>query len=217
MIVSRENIVHVHKSRARAMLAVLALLLSTSLTSAVGAPLEELTRAVLRGGASTVKDASSRQFLSAYMSILARVKPNEIIWYVNAAVKIRPDLAEKIVLATLNVRRPNAKISDRTACQFIGDIVQAAIMANPEQAIAIVKAALEAAPSARGCVVGAAIAVAPDQRIAVIDAASEGQAATQDGLAMLNSAFIPAIGTINPADYTAPANVISPERPPSSP
>jgi hypothetical protein len=199
------------------MRAVLALLLSAFLTTAVGAPLDELTSAVLRGGALTVNDASSRQFLRAYMSILARVKPNEIIWYVNAAVKVRPDLAVKIVVTTLNVRRPTAKIASRTACQLIGDIVQAAIMASPEQAVAILKAGLVTAPFARDCMVAAAIAAAPEQRIAFIDAASD-QPATQDGLAMLNSssASIPAVGTINPADYAAPVSVTSPERPPAA-
>lgn len=196
---------------ARAFVALIALRFAaiTPVTSA--APLDDLTNAVLRGGASNISQASPQQFLRAYMSILARAKPQEIIWYVNAAVKVRPDLAPEIVVTTLNVRLPNTKLVDRRkACEQIADIVQAAVIACPEMARVIVKAAIAAAPFARGCILAAAISAAPDQRIALLAAAPESESAM-----MSSSVIIPITGTINPADYTPPAFVNSPEQPPS--
>jgi hypothetical protein len=207
------------KTRAHAPIAALTLLLSCSVAlGAVAAPIDDLANAVARGGAPSISEASPRQFLRAYMSILVRAKPKEVIWYVNAAVKSRPDLAPKIVVATLNVRRPNAKVEDkRNACQKIGDIIQAAVMANPDGAAAIVKAAVEAEPLARDCIIAAASAAAPDQRIAFLQAAGEAQTTAVGSNANYSYAFIPAIGTINPADYTPPASVNSPEQPPPAP
>ena len=201
---------------ARATITIVGLLSFASFPHATAAPLDELTRAVVRGGAPTVDEASPRQFLRAYMSILARAQPREVIWYVNAAVKVRPDLAPQIAVATLDVRRPNMKKADqRKTCQLIGDIIQAAVMSNPPAAPVIVKAAIEAAPFARDCILAAAIAAAPDQRLAFVEAARAVPAAAPATMAMMNSSVLnPTIGTINPADYTAPAGVISPEQPP---
>jgi hypothetical protein len=188
-------------------------------SSARTTPADELSDAVIRGGASGLDAASSEQLLRAYMSILAKAKPTEVIWYVNAAVKARPDLAPSIVVATLNLVRPSVKLADqRQLCQRIGDIIQAAVIAAPASAVAVVKAAIEAAPFARACILAAASAAAPDQSIAFREAASAAQTIAVDRVAMTSSSvLIPAIGTINPADYTPPGNVVSPEQPPPSP
>jgi hypothetical protein len=203
----------------RTTIAMLGMVSCALFSTATAAPLDELMSAVLHGGAPTVGEASPRQFLRAYMSILARAQPKEVIWYVNTAVKARPDLAPQIVLATLNVRRPNMRTADRRkTCQLIGDIIQAAVMANPQAAPAIVKVAIEAAPFARDCIIAAAVAAAPDQRLAFVAAANAVQAGTPATLAMMSSSMsLPTIGTINPADYTAPARAISPEQPPPIP
>jgi hypothetical protein len=206
------------KSLRCAAIAALALALSCNLiTTSLGSPLDELADAVTRGGAGSAKEASPAQFLRAYTAVLVRAKPKEVIWYVNAAVRIRPDLAPKIVVVTLNARRPNMKISDKSEVwKQITDIIQAAVMASPEAAAAIVKAAVAAEPWARDGIVAAAIAVAPDERIAFLQAARDGQSARVGGFGLEGSyVFIPAIGTINPADYTRNENVNSPEQPPS--
>lgn len=184
--------------------------------SALATPSDELSSAVMRGGASGLHEASAEQFLRAYMSILAKAKPTEVIWYVNAAVKARPDLAPNIVVATLRLLRPSVKTTDpRQLCQRIGDIIQAAVMTNPASGVAIVKAAIETAPFARDCIVAAASVAAPDQSIAFRQAANAAQTTEVDRVAMTSrSASILAIGTINPADYTPPGNVVSPEQPP---
>jgi len=183
------------------------------------APTDDLTNAVARGGAASVTEASAKQFLRAYMSILVRAKPKEVIWYVNAAVKLRPDLASKIVVVTLNVRRLNTNPRDlRDRCRQIGDIIQAAIMASAEAGVAIVKAAVATEPFARECIIAAARAASPDQNIAFLEAARESELAAAEFTDLTVSLVsIPAIGTINPADYTRPHNVISPEQPPPLP
>ena len=206
------------KSLTRAIGAVFALALSCYLiTSGFASPLDELASAVAHGGAQSAKEASPGQFLRAYTAVLVRAKPKEILWYVNAAVKLRPDLAPKIVVITLNVRRPNMKLAHRQEVfKEIADIIQAAVMASPDTAAAIVKAAVEAVPFARDCIVAAAIAAAPDQKIALVQVAYASLAAGADGVDLDGSRiFIPAIGTINPADYTVKEHVNSPEQPPS--
>jgi hypothetical protein len=186
--------------------------------SGIAGPLDELAAAVARGGAPSVREASPRQFLGAYAAVLVRAKPKEVIWYVNAAVKLRPDLAPKIVVITLNVLRPNMKVAHSPQmCQQIADIIQAAVMGNPDAAVAIVKEAVEAQPFARDCIVTAAIAAAPDQKIALAAAAYASSVGSSGADPNGSYAFIPAIGTINPADYSRPENVNSPEQPPSSP
>ena len=185
----------------------------------MGAPVDELAAAVARAGAPSIEEASPKQFLGAYAAVLLRAKPKEVIWYVNAAVKARPDLAPKIVVITLNVRRSNRKIAQRQEMfQEIADIIQAAVMASPDTAIAIVKAAVEAFPFARDCIVTAAIAAAPGQKIALVQVAYGTLSSGADGVGLDRSyVFIPAIGTINPADYTRPESVNSPEQPPDLP
>jgi hypothetical protein len=196
------------------------MLIVCSLTaSGIGRPLQELAAAVARSGAPSVEGASPKQFLGAYAAVLVRAKPKEVICYVNAAVKLRPDLAPKIVVITLNVRRPNMKVAhQREVFQEIADIIQAAVVASPDTAAAIVKAAVEAVPFARDGIVTAAIAAAPDQKIALVQAAYATLSAGADGMGLNGSyVFIPAVGTINPADYTRPETVNSPEQPPTLP
>jgi hypothetical protein len=202
--------------RPRAASIALALLLSASgIPSGVATPVDELTRAVAISGAASATSASARQFFSAYLSILARAKPNEVIWYVNAAVRLRPDLAPNIVVVTLNVHRRNMhEGKKRESCQEISDIVQAAVLVSPSSANAIVKAAVQAAPFARECIVAAASTAAPEQRLTFLQAARDAQADRSGGVFNGSYASIPTIGTINPADYTPPANVNSPEQPP---
>jgi len=185
-------------------------------TVAFATPSDDLVRAIASAHAPSATEASPKQFLRAYMSILVRARPREVIWYVNAAIKARPDLAAKIVAVTLEVRRLRMKADDkRQNCREIGDIVQAAVMANNETAAAIVKAAVEVEPFARDCIVAAATAAAPDQRLAFLQAAGEAQPASLVRAGLNGSSgLIPTIGTINPADYTSPGNVMSPEQPP---
>ena len=208
----------------RATLASLAVPLSFGLiTSAIASPSDDLTRAVSRGGSASVEEASASQFLRAFTAVLVRARPKEVVWYVNAAVKLRPDLADRIVVAALNVIISGADLSDRQNKQKIAaeitDIIQAAIAADPDAAVAIVKAAVTAAPFARDWIVAAAIAAAPDQRIAFLQAAHEGESnaffwSSRVGAGNISSTTF---ASINPANLSGNGNVNSPEQPPSGP
>src|ERR1041385_5992307 len=104
----------------RATLASLAVPLSFGLiASAIASPSDDLTRAVSRGGSASVEEASASQFLRAFAAVLVRARPKDFVWYVNAAVKLRRDLADKIVVVALNVRISGADLSVRQNKQRI--------------------------------------------------------------------------------------------------
>jgi hypothetical protein len=82
----------------------LAAVLFVSLTgSPVASPSEEITRAVSAGGATNAKQAGADAFLNAFSSVLVRVDQKQAPSYVSAAVKLRPDLADRITAAAANV------------------------------------------------------------------------------------------------------------------
>src|SRR5438874_3954035 len=85
---------------------VLSVLLAPEITAA---PSDEIVRAVKVAGAINVKDARSDQFLRAFNSVLVRAKERYIPSYVTAAVKMRPDLADKIVVTALTIHRLGKK------------------------------------------------------------------------------------------------------------
>src|SRR5206468_2623210 len=64
---------------------------------------DALTRAVRVAGASSVETATPEQFLRALNSLFVRSTAQEICEYVGAAVRARPDLAPRIVVAALRV------------------------------------------------------------------------------------------------------------------
>lgn len=203
---------------ARAALASLAVPLSFGLiASTIASPSDDLTRAVLRGGSATVEEASASQFLRAFAAVLVRARPKEVVWYVNAAIKLRPDLANRIVVVALNARRSDVESADKgKACEQISDIIQAAIAANPDAAAAIVKAAVEAAPFSRDCIVAGAIAAASDQKTAILQAAAEAELLVMFRPSGLDTGNISSRinHTLNPADFFNNENVTSPEKPP---
>ena len=179
-------------------------------TGGKAAPADDLTRAVKATGSSAVKDASPDQFLRALDSILIRKKARQYPGYVTAAVKARPELADKIVGSTFAVLRLNKPPGDGSIpCKLIAEIVQAAISANPAAAEAIVRAAVKAEPSAQPCIVAAALAVAPDEELAIRRGAGEAQT-----MVFLQA---PGTGSINPVNFSGEETVNSPEQPPSTP
>ena len=82
----------------------LAAVLFVSLTgSPVASPSEEITRAVSAGDAASVKQADADAFLNAFSSVLVSVDQKRAPSYVSAAVKLRPDLADRITSAAANI------------------------------------------------------------------------------------------------------------------
>jgi len=165
---------------------------------------DELTRAVRVAGASSIETATPEQFLRALNSLFVRSNPRQVCDYVAAAVRARPDLAERIVVAALSVERVGRSdfkdfkqpVGKQISCEDIDCIIRAAIAAHPSAAREIVSAAVAAAPLLRDCIVAAANLAQPCQ---------EANAFVEPHI--LNS--------VNPAN-TIPGEVVSPEQPPSS-
>jgi hypothetical protein len=209
----------------------LSLLCAAALSAApVGAsPTETLTRAVKAGGSPSIATADPESFTRAFTAVAARVRPREVPAYVSAAVKLRPDLADKIVVAAITLVNSGGKnVVDKTvilwlrptvrgvfdeadSCERISAIVKAAISAYKPAAVAIIKAAISVEPMMRDCIVTAAIAADPDQEYAIRQAAGEAIALTSNNN---GNGFYQAL---NPASYQGAGNVVSPEQPPAGP
>ena len=191
------------------------------ITGALASPSGDLIQAVSRGGSASVEEASASQFLRAFAAVLVRAKPKEVVWYVNAAVKLRRDLADRIVVVALNVRISDARVFDKQNKEKVGaeisDIIKAAVTADPDAAAAIVKAAVNTEPFARDWIVAAAIAAAPEQRVAILKAAAEAESLIFVRRSGFDAGNMPSTtsGTINPASLLNNQNVNSPEQPPS--
>ncbi len=165
---------------------------------------DDLTRAVRVAGASSLGTATPDQFMRGLNSLFVRSNARAICDYVGAAVRIRPDLADRIVVAALNVSRIGGTdskdfkqpVGKQISCEDVDCIIREAIAAHPAAAREIVSAALAAAPLLRDCIVAAANVAQPCQ---------EANAFVEPNI--LNS--------INPAN-TVPEEVVSPEQPPLS-
>jgi len=164
---------------------------------------DDLTHAVNVAGASSIEAATSDQFLRGLNSLFVRSNAREACAYVGAAVRARPDLAPQIVVAALRVSRVSRSdskdfkqpVGKEISCEDIECIIRAAIEAHPSATREIVSAAVAAAPLLRDCIVAAANAVQPCQ---------EANAFVEPRI----------INSINPANFVSP-EVVSPEQPPA--
>jgi hypothetical protein len=170
-----------------------AIVIFSSTASSLASSTDAITRAVLTSGAPSTKQARARAFINAFSSVAIRVKDKQLPSYVSAAATLRPDLADKIVVAALKSRPPE----DRPPCDLFDGIVKAAIAAAPDAKRAIVRAALETSPGARKCILAAA----------EID---------ENNIAFFRPPGVN--GTINPANISTAGgqgNIQSPEQPPT--
>ena len=121
---------------------------------------DNLARAVSAAGASSIETATPEQFLGAFNSLAVRYSPREVCSLVARAVRARPDLADKIVVAALTGIHPvrgYAKDFKQPAgkeipCDSVQCMVQAAVNADPSAAQEIMDAAIAAAPMLRECI-----------------------------------------------------------------
>src|SRR6266487_2421815 len=74
--------------------------------AAAGTGGAELAHAVSASGAASIGAATPEQFLAAFSSLLVRYPPAEICDFVATAVRLRPELADRIVVAAVIGRRP---------------------------------------------------------------------------------------------------------------
>jgi hypothetical protein len=156
---------------------------------------DDLTNAVRVAGAGSVSTATPDQFMRALNSLFVRSNERDVCADVSAAVRARPDLADRIVVAALSViRSDRQRIGTQISCEAIDCIVRAAIAAHPSATREIVSAAVAAAPLLRDCIVAAANAVQPCQEA---------------------NAFVEprTITATDPANFRA-EEVVSPEQPP---
>jgi hypothetical protein len=128
--------------------------------AAAGTGGAELAHAVSASGAASIGAATPEQFLAAFSSLLVRYPQAEICDFVATAVRLRPELADRIVVAAVTGRRPVRGYSKEAKdfkekempCDWVQCIVDAAIAGNPRMANEIINALLQAAPMLRECI-----------------------------------------------------------------
>jgi hypothetical protein len=149
------------------------------------APADEITRAVSVHGVSDVSHVPSKQFSKAFLAVALRVDPDDLPDYIDAAVKLRPDLAPTSVAIALKVAWENWRTTSdpmltslthhsttgRAAlCELIEQIVKRAVVAARNNAPQIARAAVATCPEMRQCILTAAIAAAPEAEEAIMSA-----------------------------------------------
>jgi len=159
---------------------------------------DDLVRALAASGA-TIGTATPEQFLAAFDSVIMRSDPHTVCVLVGRAVRARPDLADRIVVAAITSARPvrgyskdfKQPIGKEIPCEWVQCILQAAIAADPAAEREITNAALAAAPMLRDCI----LAITP---------------------CPMENAFVQpnVIAPINPSNLKPP--VVSPEQPTTS-
>jgi len=108
----------------------------------------------------TIGSASPEQFLAAFSSVIVSADPRTVCGIVGRAVRARPDLADRIVVAAITSARPvrgyskdfKQPIGKELPCEWVQCILQAAIAADPGSERLIIDAALAAAPMLRDCI-----------------------------------------------------------------
>src|SRR5438876_3929738 len=128
--------------------------------AAAGTGGAELAHAVSASGAASIGAATPEQFLAAFSSLLVRYPQAEICDFVATAVRLRPDLADRIVVAAVTTGRPvrgyskdyKQPVGKEMPCDWVQCIVDAAIAANPRMADQIINAVITAAPMLRECI-----------------------------------------------------------------
>jgi hypothetical protein len=190
--------------------AVLSVLLAASSFSA---PADDLRTTIAAGGAGDLAHAPTNLFLRAFTAVALRAKSRDLPAYVEAGIKMRPELTFRIVARAIRLA---ARKDPTSSCSLISRIVQAAITANPDETVEIVNTAIAARPALVHCIIEAATAIAPDQQSAI--AALE----TNFSLGLLSLTANAEIGpwqgsgTLNPANVSDLRNgaIVSPEQPP---
>ena len=130
--------------------------------AAAGTGGAELARAVSAAGAGSIGSATPDQFMQAFNSVVVRYPRDQVCDLVATAVRLRPDLADRIAVAAITGYRPIRGYSKdykqvvgkekEMPCDWVLCIVDAAIAASPRMADEIINALLQAAPMLRDCI-----------------------------------------------------------------
>lgn len=196
--------------RGRASLALTAVLSLTIVSAQQAAPVpnESIAAPITVRASISAREMAAAEFLTAFISTAVRFQGPEFIAWLVTAVKLRADLAGKIVVCSLDIARLNARSNEgRVSFATIGQIIKGAVGAAPETAPDIVKAAIKSEPYARDWIIASAIAAAPDEQPLILASVGE----TKPMSILLTA------GRFNPADNAPFDNVNSPEQPPAGP
>ena len=120
---------------------------------------DALARALAAQNA-TIHNASQEQFLAAFSSVIVSSDPRTVCAIVGRAVRARPDLADRIVVAAITSARPvrgyskdfKQPVGKEIPCEWVECILQSAIAADPGAETQIIDAAVAAAPMLRDCI-----------------------------------------------------------------
>jgi hypothetical protein len=120
---------------------------------------DELARALAAQNVS-IESASPEQFLAAFNSVVVSADPRTVCAIVGRAVRARPDLADRIVVAAITSARPvrgyskdfKQPVGKEIPCEWVQCVLQAAIAADPGDERLILDAALQAAPMLQDCI-----------------------------------------------------------------
>jgi hypothetical protein len=174
----------------------------------VASPSDEITRAVAVRGLTNPAHAPAKEFMTAFSAVVLRAEPAELPRYVAAAVKLRPDLAPKIVALAVRVSGNSHRDRATSAaerCDVVAGIMKAAVAITPDAVAEIAGAAAGADREMRQCIIEAAVSVVPG-------------AEEEITLAVNAAANLPSMYSmnnhrgLNPSESAAA--VVSPEKPP---
>jgi hypothetical protein len=197
------------------LLVLLAFVLPTA--SSFATPADDIKAAIVAGGAPDISHAPRDIFLRGFTVVALRVKPRDLPDYVAAAIQMRPDFTRKIMFAALKIM---ARQDRRLNCATVARMISVAVAVNPDYAVAIAKAAIQARPELASCVIAAASATVPEQQ-GQIAKLETNFSLTLVSLVISAPEMEPwhGIGTLNPAnvlDFRPENPIVSPEQPPSS-
>lgn len=190
--------------------------LSGSASVFAASPADEI-RAAVQAAGTKADTADAKALTKAFSAVLVKAREQDFPQYVTAAINLRPDFAPPITVAALRAHR-HAGNELAGSSDWVAAIVRAAVAANHAAVAAIVRAAIAAEPGARQAIVAVAMAAAPEQRAAIEQAAAQTTARRRGGLlrpevdARNSNSNSSAAGTINPANMSAQASAVSPEK-----
>ena len=190
----------------------LAMVLSFEIASAQTprAPDETVAVPIVVRASNSAAQTASDEFLAGFISAAVQLQGLKFLACLTTAATLRPDLAGKIVVCTLNIAHLNSHLPDGTlSFAAIDQIIKTAVTAVPQNAADIVKVAIASEPYARAWIIAAAVAAAPDQAVQIQAAANE-----SPPMSMFASA---AVALSNPANNGGLGDVNSPEQPPVGP
>jgi hypothetical protein len=169
-------------------------------------PVEQNAPPITVRASISAREMAAAEFLTAFIATAVRLGGPEFIAWLATSVKLRADLAGRIVVCSLDISRLNTRpYQGRLSFGTIDRIIKGAVGAAPQTAPNIVKAAIKSEPYARDWIIAAAVAAAPDEQPLILDAAGE----------IKPMSILPMAGRFNPADNFD--NVNSPEQPPAGP